>query len=62
MGKDQTFIRTRIMIYHNEASLHFYQLTQDCLNRTDHSLPMKQRFAAARLSLLAQKMADELRN
>jgi hypothetical protein len=50
------------MIYHNEASLHFYQLTQDCLNRTDHSLPMKQRFAAARLSLLAQKMADELRN
>lgn len=39
----------------------FYQLIQDCFNRTDHSLPMKQSFAAARLSLLAQQMADRQR-
>lgn len=39
----------------------FYQLIEDCLHRTDHSLPMKQSFAAARLSLLAQQMADRQR-
>jgi predicted dehydrogenase len=39
----------------------FYQLIADCLNRTEHSLPMKQSFAAARLSLVAQQMADKQR-
>lgn len=37
----------------------FTQLIQDCLNRTDYSLPMVQSFAAAKLSLIAQKMADK---
>jgi predicted dehydrogenase len=39
----------------------FHQLIEDCLQRTDKSLPMRQSFAAARLSLIAQQMADQAR-